>query len=704
MQRTCLSLIAVSTVLMAALPVGAQPSWPDLSQPAPVEGGGANDAAIVVGIENYAFIEDIPGAVQNANDWYAWLTRTRKVPLGKVALLRDNDVTKESLVSAVRAAVDKVGDSGTLWLVFIGHGAPSKDGTDGLLLGVDTMQTADSVYARGLRQSELLDALGQGSQERTLVVLDACFSGKSGYGDALVDGLQPLVPQYAVQSSEVTVISAGQADQFAGPLPGVARPAFSYLLLGGLRGWADLDGDRQVTPNEAVSYANDAMYALLRDRTQNPQLHGPGGDAVVSRGGEQGPDLTSMVLALGSSSGSATGARGTISTGLDVDLAAKAREAEQLRHEREALEQREREIQAELEADRLRRLDQAESDLQDSARSEWLALAPLLESPSPESADVVELYVEKYGEASVTVDGETTPVEVAYVDEARDWLLRTTGGKVGWFIAEYGYEMVSVDAGEFIMGSTKSEGSNSGRNAPHSVRITQPFTIGSTEVTQALYEAIMGENPTEVFIGGEGIREPTYPVSTVKWVEAVEFCNRLSKKEGLRPAYRVSGADVEWNRDADGYRLPTEAEWEYAARAGTYTKYTGTDDKNEACRYGNVKDPTLAEAIAPAIYLNPDFPCRDRAAGPVQGGSYAPNDWGLYDMTGNVGEWVWDWYGEYPTELTSDPIGPDTGDKRVERGGDHRSSYTHALLSNRSVRDPSRRNGSPGFRLVRSRP
>ena len=436
MSRTTISMIAVSAALLAALPAIAQPSWPDLSIPAPVEGGGSSDAAIVIGIENYTYVEDIPGAVQNANDWYAWLTRTRKVPLGKVALLRDNDAYRESLLAAVGTTVDKVGDGGTVWLVFIGHGAPSKDGTDGLLLGVDTMQTADSVYARGLTQLELLDVLELGSQERTIVVLDACFSGKTGYGDALVDGLQPLVPRYAVETSEATVISAGRADQFAGPLPGVARPAFSYLLLGGLRGWADADGDRQVTPNEAVSYANDAMYALLRDRTQNPQLQGPGGDTVVSRGGEQGPDLTSMVLAHGASIAGATGSAGSVSTGLDVDVAAKAREAEQLRREREALEQREREIQEELDADRARRRAEAESDLLGSAHAEWLALAPLLESPSPEAADVVELYVLKYDEASVSVDGDTTAVEVAQVVEARQWLRRHAGELAGGGVGE----------------------------------------------------------------------------------------------------------------------------------------------------------------------------------------------------------------------------------------------------------------------------
>ncbi len=655
--------------------LAAAADWPDLSTPAPPEGGGENDAAIVIGIENYTYVDDIPGAIQNANDWYAWLTRTRKVPLGKIALLRDNDGTREGILSTIDKTAPKPGPGGTLWLVFIGHGAPSKDGSDGLLLGVDTMQTAASVYARGLSQTELLDALGQGTQAHTIVVLDACFSGKSGLGDALVDGLQPLVPNYAVQTSEVTVLSAGEADQFAGPLPGVARPAFSYLLLGGLRGWADDDGDRQVTPNEAMSYANDAMYALVRDRTQTPQLHGPGGDRVLSKGHEVGPDLAAMVLAVGTSGGSAGAA--TVSTGTSVDFQRQLAELEQKRRERDRLEQEEAELQRKIEADRRQRREAAEASLRDSAQQDWFALTTFLETESPEAVAAAEMYVEKYGDVSVTIDGKQSVVEIAFADEAREWL-RTHGGRVfgggglgGAVIDAHGYEMVAIEAGKFWMGSPSGEKDRDADETRHRVSITQVFAIGTTEVTQGLYESVMGENPSH-FKGGRN------PVENVSWHDAVKFCNRLSELEGLDAAYRISGETVTWDRSANGYRLPTESEWEYAARGGEEHVYSGSDDVDEVGWVGEGWE-----------------------GGHHEVGGKRANAWGLHDMTGNVWEWVWDWNGSYPSGTSADPMGPSAGSYRVLRGGSWGNYPRYARVANRYSNDPGYRYNL-GLRLARS--
>ena len=143
----------------------------------------------------------------------------------------------------IEAARSQVRSGGTLWFVFIGHGAPSEDGQDGLLVGWDTQQTASSVYARGLMQGKVLDLLESGNQSQTVAILDACFSGQSGADTSLVAGLQPMIPSYALSSSSrrTVVLSAGSSKQFAGPLPGVSRPAFSYLALGALWGWGDAD-------------------------------------------------------------------------------------------------------------------------------------------------------------------------------------------------------------------------------------------------------------------------------------------------------------------------------------------------------------------------------------------------------------------------------------------------------------------------------
>ncbi len=285
-------------VWLCALPGSALAGpWPELDWDGERSDAGRLDAAIVVGIEDYAFVQDVPGATRNADDWFSFLVHSRGVPPTNVLLLRDAEATRESIFSAAKEASEIVGAGGTLWFVFIGHGAPSSDGRDGLMLGVDVQQTATSVYARGVSRVELLTGLERGRQERTVAVLDACFSGSNRDGSALVPGLQPLIPAYASDAiGNSLVLTAAQSDQFAGPLPGADRPAFTYLLLGALRGWADNDQDEEVTVGEALRYAQGALRLVVNDRTQRPQLIGGGEDVVLSFGSEEGPDLADMAL------------------------------------------------------------------------------------------------------------------------------------------------------------------------------------------------------------------------------------------------------------------------------------------------------------------------------------------------------------------------------------------------------------------------
>ena len=695
--------------ILIALPARAgDTGWPDLSSPPSRTGGGENDVAVIVGVENYMFLPDIPGALTNVEDWYLYLTRTLAVPPARITLLRNEEATVEKMRKYAERAASEVDPGGTLWFVFVGHGAASSDGTDGVLIGADAQREADSVYVRSLPRSELLATLDSGAQERSVVVLDACFSGRSAGGEELVEGLQAYVPHRAARlGGDLAVLAAGRSDQFAGPLPGQVRPAFSYLVLGAMRGWGDADGNGSVTADEAVSYARDALATLVTDRDQTPELSGELGGTVLGRGRERGPDLAGMRLSLGPGTTAPTIGRAELSTGSDVDLAAAAAEAERLRREREALEEREREIQRQLTEERKRRRDEAESDLLDSARSEWLALAPLMESPSPESATVVELYVKKYGDASVTVDGDTTSVEVAYVDEAQDWLRRHAGklvggGTGGSVIDQHGYEMARIEPGEFWMGSPSDEEGREDDETRHKVRITKGFVMGSTEVSQALYQAVMGENPSLSKYKGSSLVGPEKPVQNVSWLDVVAFCNRLSEQEGLEPAYRISGETVTWDRSANGYRLPTEAEWEYAARAGGSNRYSGTSDDSSVCQYGNVSNPSAKSRFDWSWDV---FSCEDGAQVASDVGSYQSNGWGLYDMTGNVWEWVWDWYGEYPSGTVTDPVGPSTGSLRVVRGGSWLNVARLVRVALRYIYDPGvRSNCFLGFRLARSVP
>lgn len=138
---TMFRLGVVGALLLAFRPhCSAASLWPGLSEPPKRLGGGERDAAVIVGLENYAFVADVPGARKNAEDWQAYLTETLRVPAERVALLRDNEATLEELRRYAAEKASEVGEGGSLWFVFVGHGAPSKDGKDGLLVGADAQQ------------------------------------------------------------------------------------------------------------------------------------------------------------------------------------------------------------------------------------------------------------------------------------------------------------------------------------------------------------------------------------------------------------------------------------------------------------------------------------------------------------------------------------------------------------------------------------
>jgi hypothetical protein len=293
-RRSALCLLAL---LLGALPVRAEELWPELSSPPKATGGGEKDAAVIVGAEKYAFVESVPGARSNADAWHAYLTGTLKVPAEKVTLLRDDDATNDEIRQAAVDKAAQVEPGGTLWFVFIGHGAPSKDGKDGLLVGVDAQQKIESVYKRSLSRNELLGLLAKGKQDKTVVLIDACFSGKSSSGRALVANLQPLVAMGSVPSgldARTILMTAARSDQFAGTLPkaGKPRPAFSYLALGALRGWG-ANAAGQVTAQGIVDYATKAL-SLARDRTQTPELSLGAPGSVLGQGRENAPDLAKL--------------------------------------------------------------------------------------------------------------------------------------------------------------------------------------------------------------------------------------------------------------------------------------------------------------------------------------------------------------------------------------------------------------------------
>jgi formylglycine-generating enzyme required for sulfatase activity len=232
-----------------------------------------------------------------------------------------------------------------------------------------------------------------------------------------------------------------------------------------------------------------------------------------------------------------------------------------------------------------------------------------------------------------------------------------------------GMKLASIPAGEFTMGSSEDRQGDEDLRPQHKVKITKPFYLGVYEVKQSEYEKVMAKNPSSFK------DSPDQPVDSVTWEEATEFCKKLSELPEEKQAGRT-------------YRLPTEAEWEYACRAGTQTVF----------HYGN----SLSSSQANFIGHDPwgGAPHGPHLGKTVKVGSYLPNAWGLYDMHGNVWEWCLDGPRLYTMDAQADPRGPDKGDKRVVRGGSWNTGGWTCRAAQRIAVAPSYRLNTIGFRVV----
>jgi len=258
------------------------------------------------------------------------------------------------------------------------------------------------------------------------------------------------------------------------------------------------------------------------------------------------------------------------------------------------------------------------------------------------------------------------------------------------YVVEVESDFVLIDPGTFMMGSP-SEPPEPGRFSnefQHEVTLTQGYYMSRYEVTEAWWADVMDEPSTTSQL----------PKVYVSWDMAIEFCNALSVQEGLTPAYTIDGpdGDATWNQDANGYRLPTEAEWEYACRAGSTTAFAnGPLTGSIEC------DPIDPNLDAMGWYCGNNSPFGRKEVGEKQA-----NSWGLYDMHGNVWEWVWDGYrSDYqnlPQENPVHDVGP--GAYRVIRGGLWVSDARNCRSAFRGYSYPDGEFVSFGFRPVRSAP
>jgi formylglycine-generating enzyme required for sulfatase activity len=243
-----------------------------------------------------------------------------------------------------------------------------------------------------------------------------------------------------------------------------------------------------------------------------------------------------------------------------------------------------------------------------------------------------------------------------------------------------GMKLALIPPGEFLMGSKDSvENADEDEKPQHPVRITTPFYLGVNEVTQEEYQRVMDENPSAFSPEGKGSKQVSdletgrFPVESVSWDDAVEFCRKLSLLAEEKAAGLV-------------YRLPTEAEWEYACRAGTTTPFYFGDELNEQANSSGLYGKTQEDSLGRTTTV----------------GSYPPNAFGLSDMHGNVWEWCQDWYdGDYyESSPVDNPQGPPEGLRRVIRGGCWRYAARYCRAAFRNRDEPQDRSNYVGFRVA----
>lgn len=267
---------------------------------------------------------------------------------------------------------------------------------------------------------------------------------------------------------------------------------------------------------------------------------------------------------------------------------------------------------------------------------------------------------EKRGYEDISFEGSTAPSQV--IEKALVYVKASL------------IPMVFVQGGGFMMGPDSGEPVY---NPAHQITISS-FMIGKYEVTQEQYQKVMEMNPSFFSSGADA---PGQPVENVSWYEAVEFCNNLSEIEGLQKVYTIRKDKCDADFSKNGYRLPTEAEWEYAARGGALSKHYNYAGSNEV----------VSVAWSSLDAGNTTHPV----------GTKTPNELGIYDMSGNVWEWCWDWYGNYSSSPQTDPTGNPSGVCRVDRGGSYYNASALLYSTYRYSDVPGLRHSFVGFRVVR---
>ncbi|MBT3220392.1 MAG: SUMF1/EgtB/PvdO family nonheme iron enzyme [Proteobacteria bacterium] len=656
---------------------------PDVDSPLKTGLTSSQDAGLVVGVEDYFKLPDVPYAVRDAEAFQKFLVHTRGVLLEHVRLLTDG-ANREQILAELAELAGMVGTDGVLWVYFAGHGAASPSNGERMLLGADVQTDPASFEARSVRLSELRRV----GEVKLVLVLDTCYAGKGRSGQDLLEGQRFAVPAWVRDAGTEGVVqwTAASANELSGPLEPAQHGAFTYFVLGALRGWADgaLDGQRdgQVTADEARSYVTTAMLsAQVTD--QHPVL--------------QATDARQWVLS-----------RGELEAAPSIDATSWSPAQQDAGYldvvaRRKAEEQRIRNELRSLEAAHGARISNRVREIQKVAAAEWERVKALAEVDATVAAEATSAYLRHWQGHTELVEGEVVEVPVVEVSEAsalgaalrsrlyrqeetrkavwdarvqdlharvdeavaaeqelarHDWASIDVNDESSLtaFASRWEGHIVEVEGVAFpvavveatIAQTRLQTGAVARPDMWMSTTIGYAFQrlelpqktlfVGAREVTQRQWVAVMHDDNLQVarnladkkrifaeLLGGDR------PALELNWTQAIAFCNTLSQAEGLKPAYKVKGdGEVLFKDRANGYRLATEEEWAFLVDGAV---------RGSACRVN------LLDAPGQEVYRYHDdegsFDCDDGWVGPAEVGSYQPDAHGLYDIEGNISEWGW---------------------------------------------------------------
>jgi len=701
-----------------------------------------NRYALVIGVGRYEDerIPELPAASNDAQRLYEILIDPAigMFPKEDVEPLLDEDVTRIDVVDALDTLARKVSRDDLVVIYFSGHGAVDEAGRS---YWVMYNTRIDSLRASALSETEISELLSSIKTTRLVTFIDACYSASTAEvsGSKSWADLQKIYPEF--KGDGRVAITASKGDQLSVVIkdknhPGYGYSAFTWNILSGMKGEGDSDKDGVVTVSELWNYVKDRTETTARQQggNQQPQLKGQigskflltvDGERLVANSqqfkqlignlqqlflaGKLTPEQYKRAETLLKSKAESLDQMERERRQVYVDLASGKLDSRYLQAALDAIEtpeqrkarlEREAREEARRERERQQRLEQEATERERREKFTSLMAQARARDNKREGKEALNLLEEalRLYPGDFQALALQKKIQGYFGPNPGDIMTNSIGMKLVW-----------IPPGEFMMGSPSSERDRDDDEGPiHRVTISKGFWMGQSEVTRDEFVTFINETSYRTDAEKDGWahsitgtmtnsitdvkdvswRDPgfsqgdTHPVVCESWNDAMAFCDWLSRKE------------------EKSYRLPTEAEWEYACRSGSSTVYHWGDDNKDGNSYCNVFDQTAKEKSS--VYLLGRLYWRDGYANTSPVRSFKSNAFGLYDIAGNVWEWCSDWYGEeyYSVSPSVDPQGPSNGLCRVLRGGSCRSFSRYCRSASREHLSPIGRLISSGFRVV----